>query len=548
MPLRPRAALVFAAFWLALFALYLPAAKAGWVSDTLGWLEALRMQPFPDFISRKGFSVPSYYQLTQTVTWSLYQIFGAKAWAWHLLQLSLHALNATLLFLLLRGLFRDAGLTAAPRPALLAAALFCLSPSVSEVVVWEAAFHFLQGMLLLLAQMLLLRSQLHRPRAHKALLGCLLFALSLFSLEYFYLVPFLNAGLCLFYSLALRWKSSGLRRAWRSIVLPQAALLLLYFIGLQFFAGATTGRLGNEWMKLPIQSFLVKPPEYVFHLLGGRFLPQAWRNAVYAACSSYAGAALFYGGIGALLFLIGLRFKKMPRRSQVMSLLALWLLAGLALESPLWFPQRLLIVGDRYLYLLLPPFCALLALLLEEIPGLRLRGILVCALLLPGAALTFSLNQIWQRSERMTRALQEGLSDAPDKITILLNNPASLRGALMIGAGNDGEARLMHNLFYQPRIAGRMYDAPAQNLLSLHDCIRIEPIDSQTFRVVLTQPGSFWQYSTDVAHSFSNADFSVDVEDADCCYTLRLTQPARRYRLLWQQGGKWREFKLPATY
>jgi hypothetical protein len=118
----------------------------------------------------------------------------------------------------------------------------------------------------------------------------------------------------------------------------------------------------------------------------------------------------------------------------------------------------------------------------------------------------------------------------------------------MIGAGNDGEARLMHNLFYQPRIAGRMYDAPAQNLLSLHDCIRIEPIDSQTFRVVLTQPGSFWQYSTDVAHSFSNADFSVDVEDADCCYTLRLTQPARRYRLLWQQGGKWREFKLPATY
>lgn len=548
MPQRPRAFVVFAAFWLALFALYLPAATAGWVSDTLGWLEALRTQGFWDFIARKGFSVPSYYQLTQAVTWLLYQIFGANAGAWHLLQVSLHALNATLLFTLLRGLFRDAGLRHPQRPALLAAALFCLSPAVSEVIVWEAAFHFLQGMLLLLVQMQLLRRQLHRPSAARALLACLLFALSLFSLEYFYLVPLLNAGLCLFYAVALHWENGAMRKAWRGIVIPQAALLMLYLFSLQIFAKTSTGRLGNEWTKLPIRSFLVKAPEYVFHLFGGRFLPQGWRNAAYAIAASYPGAALFYGLIGVLLLLVVFRFKKMGRIAQLMSLLFLWLLAGLTLESPLWFPQRLLIVGDRYLYLLLPPFCTIVALALEKMCVGKFRWALFALMLLPGAVLTFFLNEIWNHSQRMTQQLQQGLSDAPGKITILLNNPASLNGALMIGAGSDGEARLMHNLLYQPPIRGVMYDAPAQNLLSTGDRIRIEALDAQSIRVSLTRPGAFWQFSTDIAHSFRTPDFSVKVEDADCCYVLHLARPAAQYRLLYQQGGLWRSFTLAATY
>jgi hypothetical protein len=548
MPQRPRTVLVFAAFWLVLFALYLSAAKAGWVSDTLGWLEALRTLSFSDFVSRKGFNVPSYYQLTQAVTWSLYQIFGANSWAWHLLQLSLHALNAALLYMLLRGLFQDADLAAPQWPALVAAALFCLSPAVSEVIVWEAAFHFLQGMLLLLLQMHLLRRQLHQPRAGRALLACSLFALSLFSLEYFYLVPLLSAGLCLFYGVALHWQTAHLRKAWRGVVVPQAVLLLLYFGGLQFFAKASTGRLGNEWLKLPIQSFLVKPPEYVFHLFGGRFLPQAWRDAAYAAAASYPGAAAFYGLIAALLLLIAWRFRKMSRRAQVMSLLLLWLLAGLALESALWFPQRLLIIGDRYLYLLLPPFCGMLALAVASLRSIKLRMLLLVLLLLPAAALTFFLNEIWQRSQRMTHALQQSLSDAPDKITILLNNPASLRGALMIGAGSDGEARLMHNLFYRPAIRGVMYDAPAQNLLGPGDSVRIEAIGDRSIRVSLTRPGAFWQFSTDVAHSFSTPDFSVLVKDPDYCYVLRLTRPAEHYRLLYQQGGQWRHFTFTATH
>jgi hypothetical protein len=534
-------------FWAALFVLYLPAAKAGWVSDTLGWLQAVRTQSFYDFVARKGFGVPSFYQLTQIVTWSLYQVFGANAWAWHLLQLSLHALNSLLLFTFLRGLFQDSEVRSAEVLAFVAAALFCTSPYVSEVIVWEAAYHFLQGLLLVLAQLHFLRRLLHGRGRYVSVAAVVLFALSLFSLEFFYLVPLLNAVFCLYYFYALGWDKAVIRKAWWQLVVPQAALLILYFIGLRVFAGATTGRLGNAWMQLPITYYLVKPPEYLFHLLGGRFLPQAWRSAYYHVCSSYVGAGIFYLSIGSLLAYILLRFRKMKRRMQLISLLTIWLVLSLALVTPLWFPERLLIVGDRYLYLLLPPFLALLVLLVATVvrkPSIQQAVFGVLFFQMP---FTYQLARIWKGSDRLSTQLQQRLPDAPDKITILLNNPASLRGALMIGAGSDGEGRLMHNLFYPDTIKGVMYDAPAQNLLHPTDSIRIKALDSQTIKVSLTQPGAFWQYSTDVAKSFSNEDFDIQVADPYCCYVLHLNGQADRYRLLFQQSGIWHEFHIPVT-
>lgn len=527
--------------------LYLPAAKAGWVSDTLGWLQAVRTQSFPDFVTRKGFSVPSFYQLTQVATWCLYQVFGANAWAWHLLQLSLHAINSLLLFTLLRGVFQDSNVRGAEVLAFMAATLFCTSPYVSEVIVWEAAYHFLQGMLLLLVQLHLLRRFLYGKGKYVPVISIVLFALSLFSLEYFYLVPVLNGVFCLYYFYTLDWDKRVIRRVWRQLVIPQALLLVLYFIGLRVFAGASTGRLGNAWMKLPITYYLVKPPEYLFHLLGGRFLPQAWRSAYYHVCSSYVGAGIFYLSVAGLLTYMLLRFRKMKQRMQLISLLVLWLLLSVALVTPLWFPERLLIVGDRYLYLLLAPFSALLVIVIATtVRNPRVQQS-VFAVLLFQMPFTYKLNRIWKESDQMSKALQQNLTDAPHKITIMLNNPASLCGALMIGAGSDGEAKLMHNLFYPDTIKGVMYDAPAQNLLHAADSVRIETLDSQTVKVSLTQPGVFWQYSTDVAKSFSNEDFSVQVDNPECCYTLHLSGQADHYRLLYQQAGIWHEFHMPVT-
>ncbi len=527
-----------------LFLLYLPAARAGWVSDTLGWLEAVRRQSFADFVARKGFAVQSFYQLTQVVTWCLYQIFGANRWAWHLLQLSLHALNASLLYAFLRGLLRDSSFSRAPQIALAAAAIFCLSPLTSEVIVWEAAFHFLQGMLLLLGQLLLIRAQLRGRRTAVIAIG--LFVPAAFSLELFYLTPLLGASLCIYYRIAVGWEKASVKRALLLIVLPQSGILLLRLLAARLWLGVDNSRLGNVFSEQPITYFLVKPPECFFHLFGGRFLPQGWRDAVYGACSSYAGAGIFYGMIGLLAGYIIFRFHRMLKGGQIASLLAVWLLLGLALISPLWFPQRLLITGDRYLYVLLPPFAVLLALGGAcLISNLALRRVLFFLLLLGQAMLTLMLNSIWARSVMLTDTLQQGLADVPNRITILLNSPASLRGAPMIGAGDDGEAKLMHNLLYASPLRGQVWEAPALHLLELSDSISIQRLDAATLRVKLLHPGAFWQWGPDIApRGYSREAYSYGVDDANCCYVLRLYGPPSGYRLLYHQGGRWLEWRL----
>ncbi len=542
-----RPAALFAVFWTVLFLLYLPAARAGWVSDTLGWLEAVRRQSFPDFVARKGYCVRSFYQLTQIVTWSLYQMFGANRWLWHLLHISLHALNAALLFSLLRGIFKDSRVEGAEGISIIAAGMFCAAPYVSEVIVWEAAFHFLQGLLLLLIQLRLLRSYLHSGRTSLAALASGLAVLSFFSLETFYLIPVFGAALCVYYHLASGWDSGRTKDAFLKIVVPQAVSVLLHVGIIRFAFGGDAGRLGNTWTNLPLTYYLVKPPEYVFHLLGGRFLPADWRAAVYHTCSSYAGAGLFYLALGALILHVLLRFRRMTRVAQAGSLLFVWLLLAITLVSPLWFPERLLITGDRYLYMLLPAFCGLAPLaLVYGIRNVRLRLSIVAVIITLLLSSTWRVNRLWQASQLLTDRLQDGLSDAPGKITILLNSPASLCGAPMIGAGEDNEAQLMHNLLYPRPLRAAVMDAPAMQLLQPGDSISISIVAPQIITVALQQPAAFWQYGPDVAHSFSNAAFSVMIDNAACCYLLRLSGPAARYRLLYQASGRWHELKMPA--
>jgi hypothetical protein len=528
-----------------LFLLYLPAPQSGWVSDTLGWLDAVRHQSFWDFVSRKGFGVRSFYQLTQIVTWCLYQAFGSNPWAWHLLHLSLHALNATLLFTFLKRLVKDSGIEQVSFIAFAPSALFCCSPYVSEVIVWEASFHFLQGLLFILLQLHLLQRFLHTGQPRDAILAIILFSLSLFSLELYYIVPLLSLSLCLYYRLGLGWQKERTGKAMICFVAPQILALGLSLIAVRLFYHVSVGRLGNSLTEFPITYYLVKPPENLFHLLGGRFLLADWRALAYHMCSSSVGAGLFYLSLAAMLFYILFRFRQLQPKGKLLSFFFIWLLLGIGLVSPLWFPEKFLITGDRYLYVLLPPFFSLIVLGLMRIGlSLGLQRLVLLVLVAVQCSLTLMLNNVWAKSTELTNQLQLKLTGSPDKVTILLNSPASLCGAAMIGAGMDDEALLMHNLLYPTQITSPIRDAPAMHMLSESDSVKIEVLDPQTIRVSLLQPGSFWQYGSDVARSYANTEFSFRVDENHRAYTLELISHPSTYRLLYQQAGEWHELRF----
>ena len=196
---------VFLFFWLVIFFIYLPTAHAGRVGDFPGWVETIHTKSFFDYINRMQFASHSFYQFTQIVTYLFYQVFGASAWPWHLLHVSLQAVNALLLFTFFRKLFTNAAVQNAALTAFLGSLLFCLTPQISEVVVWEPAFHYLLGLLLMLTVLHCTQQFLLTQKTQYAWWGGVIFFLSTYSLEVFYLTPVFTATLAVYYCTALNY-------------------------------------------------------------------------------------------------------------------------------------------------------------------------------------------------------------------------------------------------------------------------------------------------------------------------------------------------------
>ena len=106
------------------------------------------------FVSTWGHGV-AYRPVMRVSFWADLQAFGWNAWAWHLHNLVLHAVNVTLLWSLIRAA------TSMPAPAFAVAALFAVSPLGHENIAWiSGRTHLLGVTFLLLSANLLLRSVL----------------------------------------------------------------------------------------------------------------------------------------------------------------------------------------------------------------------------------------------------------------------------------------------------------------------------------------------------------------------------------------------------
>ncbi len=538
--LRINPVLVFAGSFLLLLILYWPARNCGWVSDTLGWLDAVRHQSFGDFINRKGFRVRSLYQTTQLVTWGLYRLFGANRLAWHLLHTGLQALNTALLFAFFRRLLSDSGIASAGRISLTAVLLFALSPSLSEVIVWEAAYHYLQGLGFILIQLLLLQAFLHRPGAWLAVLAGVLYVIASFSLELFYLTPGFSFCLLLLYRFGKPAADPGLiRRGARSFLLPQLLILAFHLLLLRLSYGNSNGRLGEELWRHPLSYYAIKPPDYLLHLLGGRYLPQVFRSGWHRFFCTIGGAGLFYAGLACSLSFMLFRFRRMSPAGQVFSWACCATLLAMVLVSPMWFPERLLVMGDRYLYLMLPFFCLMLSLALAQLrrPALA-AGLSVLAVLVSGAG-TWKLAAMWEHSEAITESMQRRFPlFAQGERILLLNNAANYRGIPMTGAGPDGEFALMRRLFYPHRERVYIREAFASEYTAGDVQPDVIPEGPGSFLIRLRDKDRRWWFGSDYAGSFGDAGFSAEMV-SPAAYELRCSGDGNAPELLavWDGHG-----------
>ena len=533
---------LFGLLWSLLFILYFPAAKAGFVADFTGWLDQVRHHSFSEFINRTHFQARSMYQFTQFNTWVFYKLLGVNEWLWHILFITLHAVNATMLYTLCRRLLADVGASKSDVIAAWGVALFCVSPYISEVVVWEPSFHFLQGLLLILGILLCAQQYIYTGRSNYAMGAIVIYVLSLFSLEIFYITPLLVLTIGLFY----RYGTDADKKRCSSIItrffLPMLLLLLLRFVGYRIYSGDWVSRIGSSAVGMVSWQSFSKPIKYVFHLLFvGRFFSDDARQRIYDTCESIPCMVLFYGYAIAIFVLIIKRFRTMSGKAKVVSLLFVWMFIALMLLVPLWFAADMLVLYDRYTYFAGAFFYMLFAILASFI-AIRYVGMAVVLLFgLINLRFAIKVSRYWGKSAHVVYGLLHNIPDARNKTMILLNLPQSMHGVAMIGAEKNSEYKLMHDLMIPSKpLTNTVYDALAYNMLTPTDGAHVNVINDSTIKVTLNQYATWWWFETRGANSYWTSDYKLDLKDPGHWYELTLRKPADQYLLLYSVGDQWK--------
>ncbi len=547
---RPLATnIVFGLAWAILFVMYFPAAKAGFVADYTGWLDQTLKFGFWDNINRTHYRVQSLYQFTQLNTWLFHQVAGTHPWPWHLLFITLHAANCSLLYRLCVRLLKDSGVASASVISLTGTALFCISPYAAEVIVWEPSFHYLQGMLLLLLILNCTQEYIHTEKNKYLWFAGILFFLSTFSLEIFYITPWLVACMAVFYRLNDAFHKRTFTKLLAYISIPQILLFILHLCMFRLYYGTWVAHIGKGAVSNALQEGLGKPAKHLFHtLILGRFFTNTQKHIVYGWLDATAGVITFYCIVIIVCTYIILRFRAMQGKGKVASLLFMWLLITLALLVPLWFGDIMLIIYDRYTYFANAFVYMILALLISYISLSAIRIGIITLYALINLRFAIQLSRYWMKSERIISSLLHTFPYSADKTIILLDLPQNMQGAAMIGAEEESEFKMMHdNLLPAQPIKPKVYDAMAYNMLTPDDGAHITVLNDSTIQVTLNQWGTWWWYAMQGGHSYSNSDYTINMKDQGHMYELTLRKPASEFLLLFQTGHRWHTVDMGKT-
>jgi len=452
-----------------------------------------------------------------------------------------HAINASLLFILCRNFFKDFGIGQNILPAFAGALIYAVCPHVSEVIVCKAYSHYQQGFLFILLIMLWVRKYQLEQRSKYAWYAGIIFFLSAFALEIFYLEPVFVFIIAVYYYLALHHNKQVLRKTLTYFFLPQVIMFALYFIGL--YATYKFMRPHNVNLHSTAIDYLSKPAKYLFHILFlGRYFSMHVKGIVYGFCESIKGIVIFYSLI-ALVFIYSLaRLNKFSNYAKVMFLLFIISMVSIVFLMGVSFPENsdLLVFYDRYSYFSEGFIYTLLAMFIARYVN-RYVGIgLFVIYALINLYFTVKLNTYWKHSNYIDNRLLRDLPPTGNKTIILLNIPESLKGIPMIGAQPEGEFKMTYETLIGPPPPNTIYDAMSYNMLTDKDGAHVTVINDSTIRVTLNQWGTWWWYAGHGGISYQNNDYKLNLVDLGHWYELTLKHPADNFLLLFETGDQWK--------
>jgi hypothetical protein len=527
---------VFCMLWCITFLLYLPAINSGCVGDFPYGLYSFHHKTIWQFINAEA-GVHSTFQLVNIVAWAGFALFGTHAWLWHVMTISFHAADMMLLTIFLQLLLSDTGVKNGRLLALASAVLFTVAPHLSEPIVWIPAFHVTLSCILLFSILLTTRKYIMTANAGYAAGASLLFILSTFATEIFYLAPVFVFLLGIYYRQII---NKGRRGPFLAIFLPFMAILFAHFLLLRMLFHASVSNIGNFHFR-GIWYYAGMALQFLFHIvLLGRYYPDHWRQAGYLLCNNKIIIIVLYGLFALLSLLVLTHRRRIRAEFKAMALLGCFALLSVLLFTTLDFPTVLLLTYDRYTYPADGFIYSFIVVAASLIGYHTIRISLIALYAVVNIALTCKMNRLWYRSDRITVNLIHTFPDIGNITVLLLDLPDCLRGIPMVAAQPDGRFKLMANVLGSRNVSGQVYDVVSYNMSSVNDGAHVTVINDTTINVTLNQWGTWWLYAMMGATDYENESYKVKMVDEGHWYRLILKHPADRYLMLYQVGDQWK--------
>lgn len=495
--------------------IFLPAVKAGLVTDFTGFSERIMLYPDESILKKYGYY--SIQWVTSLMMYIPYVLWELHRDLWGVYFITLHAINGILLYELAKLFLQRWSISHSSSIALGAAFIFLLHPYQVEPVIWKACISYLLCVGLMSTSLILF---LKKRNYWYLGWSCFVFLLSLMTIELAFTLPFIIFTLVC----CLEESEDWIDTVWKGVTrsLPHLSVLLFYLIWNKWSEGEFVGHYGARvhLSGNPIDMLSTISKYFYKDLLFIRHWPHPLKESVFQFLSGWMGILCLMVPLAVTLL-----FSKRKKRPFVIFLSFGFGLALLPISN-LFFSFLLFGENDRYGYWGLFFFALLLSYLLFKM-GKKWGWLFLGLYLVVATFFTWNTIQDWRSSEISRKSLVNNFPMEVDKPVILLNIPDNYNGLYMFRRYGN-QSGMYHALKYieKRKNVPEIIEVYQYNMTDIQNGCKAEMEDTRRTRVEFSQWGNwYWNdgiggvnvdnkwYSTKIDGHVYRVDWKINPDD-----------------------------------
>lgn len=500
------------------------------VTDALNWLQQYQIQGFAGITHSFG-DISQHYSY-HLLFYGLYRLFGFHETGYYIVFTLLHALNATLLFVVIKQYLQLLAESHAKPIALFASILFLLQPYQTETVVWGATIHYLAltCIFLLLLKLHLQLSVKANVKSSVAVALLLIFALflHLISITFPVIIALLIYPICNF----------SFKKTWQQ-VWPMLAITVLFILSNYFVVGSATGHKADYTASgITLPTFISNAWNYVFKdFFLMQFAPYNIRDFVYTHTANigFMIAAIIMAGLCIFYY----RFQRNRKTAyQTIATFAIAFLIALAPALPLYFYYLTSIEADRFTYFPLIFSSSIISIMIYQLHAYLRWGIM---LFLIAVSIFFLQKNIsaWSDAAQLQTAMENNFPVNTQGNMYLLNIPDNMRGAYLYREEHNA-SKLAESIDLKQQInIGPVYEVMQFNMQKPGDGVIVEIMDSITLQMRFAQYGNWWWMEGKGAVPYSDSLVQVAIAPDGMSYTVQFKHKAPGDTFVYLKDMQW---------